>query len=65
MNKRTLKAFLRDLYCKVYLDQFEIAFQLVKFQFSVGSVVRQKLLATSSAQISVKRSEENLKQDSF
>ncbi len=65
MNKRTLKAFLCDLYRKVYLDQFEIAFQLVKFQFSVGSVVRQKLLATSSAQISVKRSEENLKQDSF
>jgi hypothetical protein len=31
----------------------------------VGSVVRPKLLATSSAQIGVKRSEENLTKDRF
>jgi hypothetical protein len=68
INKHTLKAFLRDLYRKVpvfYFAQFEIAPQLVKFKFSVGSVVRPKLLATSSAQIGVKRSVENLKRDRF
>jgi hypothetical protein len=31
----------------------------------VGDIVRPKLLATSSALIGVKRSEENLKQDRF
>jgi hypothetical protein len=68
VNKRTLSDFLQDLYRKVpiyYFAQFEIAPQLVKFNFSVGSVVRPKLLATSSALIGVKRSEENLMQDRF
>jgi hypothetical protein len=68
INKHNLSAFLRDLYRRVpvfYFAQFEIAPQLSKFRFSVGSVVRPKLLATSSAVIGVKRSEENLKQDRF
>lgn len=68
VNKRTLAAFMRDLYRKVpvfYFAQFEIAPQLVKFKYSVGSVVRPKLLATSSAQIGIKRSQKNLKEDRF
>jgi hypothetical protein len=68
VNKYNLKTFLRVLHRKVpvfYFAQFEIAPQLVKFAFSVGSVVRPKLLATSSAQIGVKRSEENLTKDRF
>ncbi len=68
VNKRTLLSFLRALHRKVpvfYLAQFEIAPQLVKFKYSVGSVVRPKLLATSSALIGIKRSEENLKKDRF
>jgi len=68
INQRTLLHFLEDLHQKVpvyYFAQFEIAPQLVKFNFSVGSIVRPKLLATSSALIGVKRSEENLKQDKF
>jgi hypothetical protein len=68
INKKTLPAFLSDLYRKVpvfYFAQFEIAPQLVKFQFSVGDLVRPKLLATSSAQIGVKRSQESLKRDRF
>jgi hypothetical protein len=68
INKRTLPDFLQDLYRKVpvyYFAQFEIAPQLVQFIFSVGDIVRPKLLATSSALIGVKRSEENLKQDRF
>jgi hypothetical protein len=35
------------------------------FYIRVGSVVRPKLLATSSALIGIKRSEENLKKDRF
>ncbi len=68
INQRTLSHFLEDLHQKVpvyYFAQFEIAPQLVKFNFSVGSIVWPKLLATSSALIGVKRSEENLKQDRF
>ena len=68
VNKRTLAAFMRDLYRKVpvfYFAQFEIVPQLVKFKYSVGSVVRPKLLATSSAQIGIKRSQKNLKEDRF
>jgi len=68
VNKRTLSSFLRVLHRKVpvfYFAQFEIAPQLVNFKYSVGSVVRPKLLATSSALIGVKRSEENLKKDRF
>jgi len=68
INQRTLLHFLEDLYQKVpvyYFAQFEIAPQLVKFNFSVGSIIRPKLLATSLGLIGVKRSEENLKQDRF
>ncbi len=68
INKHNLSDFLRDLHRRVlvfYFTQFEVAPQLAKFKFLVGNVVRPKLLATSSALISVKRSEENLKQDRF
>jgi hypothetical protein len=68
VNKLTLSSFLRDLHRRVpvfYFAQFEIAPQLVIFKYSVGSVVRPKLLATLSALIGIKRSEENLKKIGF
>jgi hypothetical protein len=45
--------------------QFEIAPQLNQFKFSVGSVVRPKLIITSSAVIGKKRSEVSLEKDPF
>jgi hypothetical protein len=38
---------------------------LVKFKFAVGTLVRPKLIVTSSAVIGVKRSETNLEEDVF
>ncbi len=55
--KSNQAAFLRELHRKVpiyYFAQFEITPQLVKFKFSVGSVVLPKRLATLAAQIGVK-----------
>ena len=46
-------------------SQSEISPQLVKFKYPVGTVVRPKLLITSSAVIGEKRSEVNLEQDPF
>jgi len=66
INKSNLVAFLRELHRKVpvyYFAQFEIAPQLIKFKFFVGSMVQPKLLATLAAQISVKRSMVNLSRD--
>ena len=37
----------------------------MNFKYSVGTLVRPKLLVTSSAVIGVKRSEVNLEQDAF
>ncbi len=68
VNKLTLSSFLQDLHRRVlvfYFAQFEIAPPLVIFKYSVGSVVRPKLLATLSALIGIKRSEENLKKIRF
>jgi hypothetical protein len=68
IDRWTLPKFLQALYRQVhvyYFAQFEIAPQLVKFAFSIGSIVRPKLLATSSAVIGTKRSEENLKRKRY
>ncbi len=48
-----------------FFAQFDIAPQLVNFKYSVGAVVRPKLLVTSSAVIGIKCSEVNLEQDAF
>jgi len=60
--------FLRDLHKanpSYYFSQFEIAPQLVNFKYSIGTIVRPKLIVTSSAVIGEKRSEINLEQDPF
>jgi hypothetical protein len=48
-----------------YFSQFEIARHQVKFKYSVGDIVRPKLIVTSSAVIGEKRSEVNLEKDPF
>ncbi len=68
MNKHNLADFLADLYKAVpiqFFAQFDIVPQLVSFKYSVGAVVRPKLLVTSSAVIGIKCSEVNLEQDAF
>jgi len=68
INKHNLADFIADLYKVVpvqFFAQFDVAPQLVNFKFSVGSVVRPKLLVTSSAVIGVKCSEVNLEQQAF
>ena len=64
----TLYEFLGDLLKADPLrnvGQFEISSRLVKFKYSEGTVVRPKLLITSSAVIGEKRSEVNLEADPF
>jgi len=68
INKHNLADFLADLYKAVpvqFFAQFAVAPQLVSFKYSVGTVVRPKLLVTSSAVIGIKRSEVNLEQQAF
>jgi hypothetical protein len=48
-----------------YFGQFEINPSLVRFKYAVGSVVRPKLLVTSSAVVGEKRSEVSLEADAF
>jgi hypothetical protein len=48
-----------------FFAQFDVAPQLVSFKYSVGTVVRPKLLVTSSAIIGVKCSEVKLEQQAF
>ena len=64
----SLDEFLEDLLKADPMRRFsqsEISPQLVKFKYPVGTVVRPKLLITSSAVIGEKRSEVNLEQDPF
>jgi hypothetical protein len=68
INRSNLEEFLQELHHKVpvyYFAKFEIAPQLLKFKFSVGSMFWPKLLATSAAQIGIKRSAVNLAKDQF
>jgi len=65
---RTLEEFLRDLYKAnpaQQFSQFEISPQTVSFKYPVSTVVRPKLIVTSSAVIGEKRSAISLEQDSF
>jgi hypothetical protein len=64
----TLDEYLRDLYKAnpvQYFTQYEIAPQTVNFKFPVNTVVRPKLIVTSSAVIGEKRSAISVEQDSF
>jgi len=68
VNKTNLHQFLQDLdkaNPTHYFSQFEIAPHQIKFKYAVGSIVRPKLIVTSSAVIGEKRSEINLEKDPF
>ena len=68
VNEENLEDFRRALHKAApayFFSQFDIAPQLVKFKFSVGSFVRPKLIVTSSEVVGNKRSETNLEQDVF
>ena len=68
VNKKNLHRFRHDLEKADpahYFSQFEIAPHQIKFKYPVGSVVRPKLIVTSSAVIGEKRSEINLEKDPF
>lgn len=68
VNKNTVKDFVHILHKKVpayYFGQFDIAPALVKFKYQVGTLVRAKLIATSSELIGNKRSETNLTRKIF
>jgi len=68
VTKETVLDFCFDLYnadAAKYFAQFNLAPQLIQFKYPVGTVVRPKLLVTSSAVVGEKRSEINLETDSF
>lgn len=68
VNKQNVNDFIKDLQKADpahFFSQFEIAPRLVQFMYPVGSIVRPKLIVTSSAVIGEKRSEVNLESDSF
>jgi L-rhamnose mutarotase len=63
-----LEEFVKDLQKAdpaYHFSQFDIAPQLVNFKFPLGTIVRPKLIVTSSAAIGEKRSEINLEKDPF
>ena len=64
----TLEEFLRDLYKAnpvQHFSQYEIAPQTVNFKYPVNTVVRPKLIVTSSAVIGEKRSAISVERDAF
>lgn len=68
VSKNNVDQFLSDLHKAdpaYYFSQFEIAPQLVNFKFLPGTIVRPKLIVTSSAVIGEKRSEINLEKNPF
>lgn len=68
VNLGTLDEFLRDLYKANPAQQFgqyNVAPHTVSFKYPVNSLVRPKLIVTSSAVIGEKRSAISLEQDSF
>ena len=68
VNVDTLRAFRRDLLKadpSRFFGQFTVSPLHVKFNFPVGTVVRPKLLVTSSAAIGEKRSQTSLVDDYF
>jgi len=68
VNAQTLDQFREDLFKAdraQFFAQFGISPQLVSFKYPVGSVVRPKLIVTSSAVVGEKRSETSLVRDPF
>jgi hypothetical protein len=68
VNETTVKDFIKKLHKAVpsyYFAQFDLAPALVDFKFAIGSLVRAKLVATSSDVLGNKRSEINLTQQVF
>jgi hypothetical protein len=68
VTEETVDAFKRALHKAVpsyYFAQFDIAPKLVPFRYSIGTLVRAKLIATSSDVLGNKRSEVNLTDDVF
>ena len=64
----TFNEFLRDLYKanpSHQFSQYEIAPQTVQFKYPVNTIVRPKLIVTSSAVIGEKRSATSLELDTF
>ena len=58
VNSKTVKDFVGILHKKVpayYFGQFDIAPDLVKFKYEVGTLVRAKLIVTSSEVVGNKR----------
>lgn len=63
-----VEAFKRELYKSApayFYAQFDLAPGLVQFKYKVGTLVRAKLIATSSAAIGEKRSEQNVTNATF
>lgn len=68
INQETLPAFLQTLKKTApshYWAQFALAPDLVQFKYAIGTLVRPKLIVTSSAVLGVKHSERNLEEDIF
>lgn len=68
VTQDTVLEFCFDLYnadASKYFAQFNLAPQLVRFKYPVGTIVRPKLIVTSSAVIGEKRSEITLEEDAF
>ncbi len=64
----TVKDFVRELHKKIpayYFGQFDLAPELVNFKYTVGMLVRAKLIVTSSEVVGNKRSETNLTRQVF
>jgi hypothetical protein len=68
VNAHNMKQFLHELQKKVpayYFGQFDLAPGLVDFKYEVGTLVRAKLIVTSSEVVGNKRSENNLTREVF
>lgn len=68
VNSNTVRDFVAMLHQKVpsyYYGQFDLAPSLVDFKYKTGTLVRAKLIATSSEVVGTKRSETNLTGEVF
>lgn len=68
VKKNTVRDFVRHLHKNVpayYYGQFDLAPGLVDFRYEVGTLVRAKLIVTSSEVVGNKRSEINLTREVF
>jgi hypothetical protein len=64
----TVQAFRHDLFKadpSQFFSQFAVSLRHINFKYPVGTVVRPKLIVTSSAVVGVKRSEISLESDPF